>query len=209
MNKSSSETMKKIESWLAEKNITQVQCVVGDHTGVPRGKVLPVDMFINEQGCRLAETILLQSVVGGYAASDVLWSLSDPRDVDMILKPDDTACYVLPWEEESTAMIIHDSFTPSDDEVTFSPRNVLKKVIELYTKQGWQAVVAPEMELYLTKTCTDENQDLQVPAGKSGRTEAGRQSFSLDAISEFDPLMKDIYAWGQQQGLGLDVVVHD
>ena len=209
MNKSSDETMNKIQDWLEKNDVKQVQCVVGDHTGVPRGKVLPVEMFINEQGCRLAETILLQSVVGGYAAGDVLWSLSDPRDVDMILKPDATACYVLPWEDEATAMIIHDSYTPSDDAVTFSPRNVLKKVIDLYNQQGWQAVVAPEMELYLTKTCADENQDLQVPAGKSGRIEAGRQSFSLDAISEFDPLMKDIYAWGHKQGLGLDVVVHE
>lgn len=209
MNKSPNGTMNNIENWLTTHKIKQVQCVVSDHTGVPRGKVLPVEMFINEQGCRLAETILLQSVVGGYAACDVLWSLSDPRDVDMILKPDDTACYVLPWEEEATAMIIHDSYTPSDKEVAFSPRNILKKVIDLYKQQGWKAVVAPEMELYLTKTCTDENQDLQVPAGKSGRTEAGRQSFSLDAISEFDPLMKDIYAWGNKQGLGLDVVVHE
>ncbi len=209
MSKSSGETMNKIKDWLEKNNVKQVQCVVSDHTGVPRGKVLPVEMFINEQGCRLAETILLQSVVGGYAAGDVLWSLSDPRDVDMILKPDATACYVLPWEDEATAMIIHDSYTPSDKDVAFSPRNVLKKVIDLYHQQGWQAVVAPEMELYLTKTCADENQDLQVPAGKSGRIEAGRQSFSLDAISEFDPLMKDIYAWGHKQGLGLDVVVHE
>jgi glutamine synthetase len=209
MNKSPGGTMDNIKSWLATHNIKQVQCVVSDHTGVPRGKVLPVEMFINEQGCRLAETILLQSVVGGYAACDVLWSLSDPRDVDMILKPDETACYVLPWEEEATAMIIHDSYTPSDKAVAFSPRNILKKVIDLYQQQGWKAVVAPEMELYLTQTCADENQDLQVPAGKSGRIEAGRQSFSLDAISEFDPLMKDIYAWGHKQGLGLDVVVHE
>jgi glutamine synthetase len=209
MNESSGETTDIIEKWLTTHNIKQVQCVVSDHTGVPRGKVLPVEMFINEKGCRLAETILLQSVVGGYAESNVLWSLSDPRDVDMILKPDVTACYVLPWEDEATAMIIHDCFTPSDKAVEFSPRNILKKVIDLYNQQGWKAVVAPEMEFYLTKTCADENQDLQVPAGKSGRIEAGRQSFSLDAISEFDPLMKDIYAWGYEQGLSLDVVVHE
>jgi len=158
MNKSPNEAMKKIENWLSTQNIKQVQCVVSDHTGVPRGKVLPVAMFIEEQGCRLAETILLQSIVGGYADESVLWSLSDPRDVDMILKPDDTACYLLPWIEEPTAMIIHDSYTPTNKDVAFSPRNILKKVIDLYSEQGWKAVVAPEMELYLTKTCVDENQ---------------------------------------------------
>ncbi len=208
-NSSTSETMKQITEWLNDNEIKQVQCLISDHTGVARGKVLPVDKFISEQGCRLGETILLQSIVGGYAAGDVLWSLSDPRDVDMLLKPDASACYLLPWSDEKTAMIIHDCYTSQNNAVTFSPRNVLKKVIQLYRDQGWQAVVAPEMELYLTKTSTDENQALQVPVGKSGRTEAGRQSFGIDAISEFDPLMKDIYTWAKAQGLGLDVVVHE
>lgn len=208
-NSAVSNTMNKITKWLNENDVKQVQCLIGDHTGVARGKVLPIDKFISEQGCRLGETILLQSVVGGYAADDVLWSLSDPRDVDMILKPDANACYLLPWSDEKTAMIIHDCYTPENKEVTFSPRNLLKKVIKLYTDKGWQAVVAPEMELYLAKTNTDENQELEVPVGKSGRTEAGRQSFGIDAISEFDPLMKDIYTWAKVQGLGLDVVVHE
>ncbi|MCW8833528.1 MAG: glutamine synthetase family protein [Colwellia sp.] len=201
--------MNQIVKWLEENKVKQVQCLIGDHTGVARGKVLPVEKFISEQGCRLGETILLQSIVGGYAADGVLWSLSDPRDVDMILKPDANACYLLPWHDEKTAMIIHDCYTPQGEKVTFSPRNLLRKVIQLYAEQGWQAVVAPEMELYLAKTSTDENQELQAPAGKSGRVEAGRQSFGIDAISEFDPLMKDIYAWANAQGLGLDVVVHE
>lgn len=209
MSNKVSETMTTIEHWLSTNEVTQVQCVIGDHTGVARGKILPVNKFISEKGCRLGETILLQSVVGGYASGDVLWSLSDPRDVDMILKPDATACYMLPWCEEPTAMIIHDCYTPSDKEVKFSPRNLLKKVVKLYTEQGLKPVVAPEMELYLAKNVLDENQPLEVPEGKSGRTEAGRQSFGIDAISEFDPLMKDIYSWAKIQGLGLDVVVHE
>ena len=201
MSKATSETMEQITSWLKDNNIKQVQCVISDHTGVARGKVLPVDKFISEQGCRLSETILLQSVVGGYAEEDVLWSLTAPRDVDMILKPDATACYLLPWADEPTAMIIHDCYTPQGEAVTFSPRNVLKKVMQLYTDKGWQAIVAPEMELYFCKTCSDENLELQVPAGKSGRTEAGRQSFSINAISEFSPLIQDIYAGAKIQGL--------
>ncbi len=209
MSEPTSEIMKNIQKWLEKNKVKQVQCLVSDHTGVARGKVLPVGKFINEKGCRLGETILLQSIVGGYATADVLWSLSDPRDVDMILKPDSSACYLLPWEDKPTAMIIHDCYTPEDKPVAFSPRNLLKKVIKLYSDQGWKAVVAPEMELYLAKTCIDANQTLEVPEGKSGRTEAGRQSFGLDAISEFSPLMKDIYAWANIQGLGLDVVVHE
>lgn len=208
-NSSTSETMNKITQWLNENDVKQVQCLISDHTGVARGKILPVDKFISEQGCRLGETILLQSIVGDYPSDDILWSLSDPRDVDMILKPDANACYLLPWRDDKTAMIIHDCYNAKNQAINFSPRNLLKKVINLYKEQGWQAVVAPEMELYLAQTNTNENQPLEVPVGKSGRLEAGKQSFGIDAVSEFDPLMKDIYAWAKVQGLELDVVVHE
>ena len=57
MSNQMSESMTAIESWLSANKVTQVQCVIGDHTGVARGKILPVDKFISEEGCRLGETI--------------------------------------------------------------------------------------------------------------------------------------------------------
>jgi len=207
--KSLQESMQKIEQWLQKHSITQVQSLIGDHTGIARGKVFPVEKFIAEQGCRLGETILLQSTTGDLAEDKLLYSLADERDIDMILRPDANACYVLPWCEEPTAMIIHDCYHQHGDPIELAPRNVLKKVMALYEKQGWQSIVAPEMELYLAQNSPDENQSLQAPLGKSGRKEAGRQSFSIDAISEFAPLMKDIYAWAEVQQLSLDVVVHE
>jgi glutamine synthetase len=106
-------------------------------------------------------------------------------------------------------MIIHDCTDTQGNDIKLSPRNVLKKVIELYSSQGWRPVVAPEMELYLAKTNTNPDLPLEAPVGKSGRTESGRQSFGIDAISEFDPLLKDIYHWAAIQNLELDIVVHE
>ncbi|HCT07828.1 MAG TPA: glutamine synthetase, partial [Pseudomonas sp.] len=48
-----------------------------------------------------------------------------------------------------------------------SPRNVLKKVLKLYADKGWQPIVAPEMEFYLTKRCEDPDFPLQPPIGRS------------------------------------------
>jgi glutamine synthetase len=106
-------------------------------------------------------------------------------------------------------MIIHDCYTQNGKDNQLSPRSLLKKVIALYTEQGLKAVVAPEMELYLAETNNDPHQPLKAPVGKSGRMEIGRQSFGIDAVSEFEPLLKDIYAWAKLQELGLDIVVHE
>ncbi len=201
--------MDKIKQWLAAHNVKHVQCLIGDHTGIARGKVFPADKFIEDGGCRLGETILLQGATGDLAEGKYLYTLADERDIDMILKPDANACYMLPWTDEPTAMIIHDCVDHQNSDIELSPRNLLKKVVALYANKGWKAVVAPEMELYLTKTTTDSNQVLEAPLGKSGREEIGRQSFGIDAISEFDPLLKDIYLWAGEQGLELDIVVHE
>ncbi len=84
--------------------------------------------------------------------------------------------------------------------IPLSPRNVLKTVLKLYEEKGWQPVVAPEMEFYLTARCDDPDLPLQPPVGRSGRTETGRQSFSIDAANEFDPLFEDMYEWCETQG---------
>jgi len=204
-----SQSMQKITTWLTDNKVKHVQSLIGDHTGIARGKVFPVDKFIEDGGCRLGETILLQGATGDLAEGKYLYTLADERDIDMILKPDVNACYMLPWSDEPTAMIIHDCVDHQDNDIELSPRNLLKKVVALYANKGWKAVVAPEMELYLTKTVTDSNQPLEAPLGKSGREEIGRQSFGIDAISEFDPLLKDIYQWAAEQGLELDIVVHE
>lgn len=201
--------MDKIKSWLAAHNVMHVQSLISDHSGIARGKVFPVDKFISEDGCRLGETILLMSTTGDLAADDVLYSVADPRDIDMFLKPDANACYMVPWAKEPTAMIIHDCFTQDGAASKLSPRSLLKKVIALYQEQGLKAVVAPEMELYFAETNHDANQPLRAPKGKSGRIEVGRQSFGIDAISEFEPVLQDIYTWAKLQELDLDIVVHE
>jgi glutamine synthetase len=86
---------------------------------------------------------------------------------------------------------------------------VLKKVLQLYTDKGWKPIVAPEMEFYLTQRCEDPDLPLKAPLGRSGRAESGRQSFSIDAANEFDPLFEDVYDWCELQGLDLDTLIHE
>ncbi|GAB2578037.1 glutamine synthetase family protein [Nitrincola alkalisediminis] len=201
--------MKDLESWLKEHNITEIECVVSDINGIARGKIAPVSKFIAEKGMRLPESILLQTVTGDFVDDDVYYSLLDPADIDMICHPDPDAIFLIPWAQEPTAQVIHDCYDRVGNPIDLSPRNLLKRVLRLYEEQGWKPIVSPEMEFYLTKRCEDPDLPLQPPIGRSGRQETGRQSFSIDAANEFDPLFEDMYDWCEAQGLEIDTLIHE
>ncbi|MCY1263645.1 Gamma-glutamylputrescine synthetase PuuA [compost metagenome] len=198
-----------LTSWLKERKITEVECLISDLTGIARGKISPTNKFLNEKGMRLPESVLLQTVTGDYVEDDIYYDLLDPADIDMVCRPDENAVFLVPWAIEPTAMVIHDSFDKLGNPIELSPRNVLKRVLKLYADKGWKPIVAPEMEFYLTKRSDDPDYPLQAPVGRSGRQETGRQSFSIDAANEFDPLFEDMYDWCESQGLDLDTLIHE
>ena len=73
-------------SWLEEQSITEVECLVSDIAGIPRGKILPVHKFSGAAGAgglRLPEYVFGQSVTGAYLDSKVLNEIG----ADVILRP--------------------------------------------------------------------------------------------------------------------------
>ena len=43
-----------LSSWLKERKITEVECLVSDLTGIARGKISPTNKFLDEKGMRLS-----------------------------------------------------------------------------------------------------------------------------------------------------------
>ena len=201
--------MDKLIAFLKDKKITEVECVISDMTGIARGKIAPVDKFIDEKGMRLPESVLLQTVTGDFIDDSIFYSLLDDADIDFVCVPDEDAVFMLPWTVEATAQVIHDCYDRMGNPIELSPRNVLKKVLKLYEDKGWEPVIAPEMEFYLTQRSDDHDLPLKPPVGRSGRPEAGRQSFSIDAANEYDPLFEDMYDWCEAQGLDIDTLIHE
>ena len=128
--------MNKIEAFLKEHRITEVECMVSDLTGIARGKIAPTVKFMSEKGMRLPESILLQSVTGDYVEDDIYYDLLDPADIDMICRPDDEGIYLVPWAIEPTAQIIHDCYDREGNPIEMSPRNLLKMVLRLYEERA-------------------------------------------------------------------------
>ncbi|PTQ70068.1 glutamine synthetase family protein [Pseudomonas sp. GV071] len=201
--------LQQLKTWLNNNKVTEVECLVSDLSGIARGKISPTNKFLAEQGMRLPESVLLQTVTGDFVDDDVYYDLLDPADIDMHCRPDENAVFLVPWALEPTAQVIHDTYDKMGNPIDLSPRNILKKVLALYTAKNWKPIVAPEMEFYLTERSPDPDYPLKPPVGRSGRQETGRQSYSIEATNEFDPLFEDMYDWCEAQGLDLDTLIHE
>ncbi|MBD3817115.1 MAG: glutamine synthetase, partial [Halothiobacillus sp.] len=55
---------KDMDQWLAGNNVTEIECLVPDLTGVARGKILPREKFTAERAMRLPEQVLGVTVTG-------------------------------------------------------------------------------------------------------------------------------------------------
>src|SRR5207244_3198207 len=113
------------------------------------------------------------------------------------------------WAAEPTAQVIHDCFYSDGRRVSMAPRHVLRNIVELYAQRGWDPVVAPELEFYLVEQNKDADDPLKPPVGRSGRSEPGRQSYSIAAVNEFDPLFDDIYQFCEDQDIEIDTLIHE
>ncbi len=203
------EDKEKLQAWFRDRRITEVECLVPDMTGNARGKIVPAERYFSEGGARLPEGVFIQTVNGDWP--DVYDAIVSPTERDMVLLPDtDTVC-VVPWSSDPSAQIIHDCYTGADaDELhPLAPRSVLRKVLALYQAMGLRPVVAPELEFFLVQKNTDPDFPLAPPAGRSGRPETARQSYSIDAVNEFDPLFDDMYDYCDAMGLDVDTLIHE
>ncbi len=198
--------MSHIERWCREHQITEVEALMPDMAGVARGKIVPVAAYCRALGLKLPEALVLQTVTGGYPEDQ---SAVHPSDRDMVLRADEHTIRLVPWAADPTAQVIHDCFHADGNPVTTTPRYVLRKVLDLYREHGWRPVVAPELEFYLVKRNADADYPLEPPEGRSGQVERGRQSFGIDALNEYDPLIDDIYDYCEAQEIELGTLSHE
>lgn len=198
-----------LERWLNERRVTEVECLVPDLTGVARGKILPREKFTEDRGMRLPHAIVAMSVTGEQPQSGPYYDVIEPTDRDMQLRPDPSTARIVPWAADPTAQVIHDCFDAKGKLVPYAPRSVLRRICDLYAAEGWDPVIAPELEFYLTARNTDSNVPLRPPIGRSGRAETSRQAYSIDAVNEFDPLFEEIYEYCHVMGLNVDTLIHE
>lgn len=193
-------------TYLEGRRLDEVECIISDLPGIARGKAVPASKFARQEYFHLPDSIFYQTITGdwGEAAGD-----DGFIEKDMILKPDMTTATAAPWTGDWTLQVIHDAYDRAGEAVPFSPRNVLKRVCQLYRDKGWEPVVAPEMEFFLVARNIDPAHDIKPMMGRSGRPAAARQAYSMTAVDEFGPVIDDIYDFAEAQGFEIDGITQE
>jgi glutamine synthetase len=191
--------------WLQEHRIDEVEALVPDIAGVARGKFFPANKFL-KHNLRLPESVFLQGITGDYGDihSD-LWDI----DPDLELVPDYRTLRRVPWTNEPTACVIVDCYRQGRQPLNHAPRQVLKRILELYAQQGWKPVIAPEVEFYLVQQNKDPDYPLEAPVGRAGRKESAGRLYSIDSVNEFDPIIESIYDYCEILEIDADSLSHE
>lgn len=194
------------QAYLDGRRLDEVECIIADLPGIARGKAVPAGKFARQNYFHLPDSIFYQTITGdwGEAAGDEGFI-----ERDMILKPDMTTATAAPWTADVTLQVIHDAYDRNGEPIPYSPRNVLKRVVDLYKAQGWKPVVAPEMEFFLVARNLDPAKKIEPMMGRSGRPAAARQAYSMTAVDEFGPVIDDIYDFAEAQGFEIDGITQE
>ncbi|MEL6967825.1 MAG: glutamine synthetase family protein [Pseudomonadota bacterium] len=194
--------------WLGQRGIEDIECITPDIAGVARGKMMPSSKFLSANSLALPSSIFMQTIAGDYPEESDTFSYP-PADGDLKLVPDLSTLCAVPWESDPTAQVICDMQDHSGAPIPYTPRNVLRRVVQAYQDAGLKPVVAPEIEFYLVKTNEDPDIPLQPPIGRSGRAITGGNGYSISGVNEFDELIDEVYDYSSGQGLEIETLIHE
>ena len=184
-----------------------LELLVCDLNGVPRGKTVNGAEFDAGDTAHLAAAIFFQDITGNYA--EELMEAYCPKDDDLLLVPDWNTCRETPWRPGNARQVICDTRDKRGEPVVFDPRDLLKRIIGLYAEQGWQAMVAPEIEFYLLQPPRRSEQTLRPAGGVDGRAEFGGEAFSSDALEKYAPVLDAVREMGARTGIPVQAMVHE
>ena len=194
------------KEYINGKKLDEVECVVADLPGIARGKAVPATKFSRQKSFHLPDSIFFQTITGGWGEAAGEEGFVER---DMVLRPDISTASAAPWTGDWTLQVIHDAFDRKEEPIPFAPRNVLKRVIDLYHAKGWDPIVAPEMEFFLVARNLDPTNPIEAMMGRSGRPAAARQAYSMTAVDEFGPVIDDIYDFSEAQGFEIDGITQE
>ncbi|KHL73727.1 glutamate--ammonia ligase, partial [Pseudomonas putida] len=187
------------------QGIDQIECVTPDLNGVPRGKVMTAEGFLEGRRLQMARGVLLQCIMGGYPPAKYYGS--DDGDLALVAEP--AQIHRLPWSEEGLALAICDANELDGRPSGLSTRGLLKAVIARYAALGLAPVVATELEFFVFAPNLDPVQPFLPPLGKDGRRELGHSAFSVSSNNGLRPFFQEVYQCMAALGLPRDTFMHE
>lgn len=138
----------RVHEFIRAHGIKNVRLVFADQNALTRGKVVPVEMFLQNlaAGFGFATSIFAMDIEGETIVETGL--LFEKGDPDILTVPDLSTLTLVPWKPH-TAQVIVDAVEAEGAPFFAAPRQVLKNVLAKLSAAGYEAKVASELEFYL------------------------------------------------------------
>ena len=186
-------------------SVTEVECVTPDLNGVPRGKVMTGEGFLQGRRLQLARGVLLQCMMGGYPPT----RFYGDDDGDVVMTPQLDQVHLLPWSSEPRALAICDAVELDGEPCALSTRQLLKRVVAGYRDKGLQPIVATELEFFVFAPNSDPDKPFVPPLGSDGRREVGQSAFSVTSNNGLRPFFSEVYQAMAHFGMPRDTFMHE
>lgn len=183
-----------------------LELLVADLNGVPRGKTVRGPSFDPGNLPHLPAAVFLQCIHGKYADAMEVYN---PKDEDLLLRPDWSTYRATPWKGEDSGQVICETLDKTREPIVFDPRNLLQRLLGLYVDKGWRPLLAPEVEFYLMAPPQRDDLALKPAPGVDQRGEFGGEAFSSDALDKYAPFLADVRKMCRTLGIPLQAVVHE
>lgn len=194
----------------AHPEVRSIELILIDANGVPRGKLLHRDelLAIYEQGRPLPSSILALTLQGeDVEATGLVWEVAD---VDCWTYPLPGSLTLQPWRSTPTGQVqvsMHPTqglpATPAD------PRHALVRVIKRLQADGYQPVMAVELEFYLLDRARDAQGRPQPAVQMNGVRPGSPQVYGVYELEQLQPFLDDLYAACEVQGLPVRTAISE
>lgn len=194
----------------AHPEVRSIELMLIDANGVPRGKLLHRDelLAIYEEGRPLPSSILALTLQGeDVEATGLVWEVAD---VDCWTYPLPGSLTLQPWRSTPTGQVqvsMHPTqglpATPAD------PRHALVRVIERLQADGFQPVMAVELEFYLLDRTRDAQGRPQPALQMNGVRPGSPQVYGVYELEQLQPFLDDLYAACEVQGLPVRTAISE
>lgn len=179
--------------------VEQVEILIPDLAGVPRGKRVPIDALRHGGTLSFSSTVYALDTTGDNVdRAAIVW---DEGDADRPLAPDFATLAAVPWKP-TRAQVLAGLLDHDGTPFFADPRAALAALARRFAERGLCLGVALELEFYILDIASDEDgRPLVPPSLRLGRRPRTIEVYSHDRLSEEDAFFETVVRWAEALGL--------
>jgi len=194
----------------AHPDLEAAEIFVTDPTGIARGKLLRAPDLVKmyREGRPLPCSIMSLDITGeDVEETGLVW---DKGDEDKIAWPIAGTLKPAPWMARPTAQALLGLYNLDGSPFVADPRHVLARVVERLKGDGYNPVVAAELEFYVVDPQRGADGKVQPPATPAtGRRLDRIDVYSVTELEEFAPFIDELYACAKKMGLPAETLISE